>query len=149
MNTCLECEQPFTPGHPNGQICNPCKPLRKKRLQDLNYRNNKAAYAASVKRQRAADALEVVPVIEPYVPAAKPTLLTDTEQRAIDRAIDNRYAINFQCVCYHPTDAGFETIAAQITPLSRIRSSLSTNNQITAAQVPLNRSRYAGMDGEI
>lgn len=146
--TCLHCEKVFNTNRANQSICNPCKPLRKAELSKINYLMNK-----SQGRKKKPVIKEDIPVIANYKPTRRPLLMTDAAQLAINRSVDDKYSCPIQPVTiYRPGETGFNAVAAQITPLDRIKNSYSEESYshgITAPIVSSNRRRYPEQTGEL
>lgn len=56
----------------------------------------------------------------PYVPRPKKIILTDDQQREIDRAVAAKFSMVLEFRTLRPGDPDFEAVAAQCTPPERI-----------------------------
>ena len=60
-----------------------------------------------------------VPPVQ-YVRKPRPIIITDAEQREIDRAIAAKHSLELSTRCLKPGDPEFDAVAAQCTPPERI-----------------------------
>lgn len=111
---CGRCQKPFKAKSPRFQFCVPCAKIRKAESTSISKPNEPGPAK-----------------IEAYQPRRRPVLISDKEQKKIDQAVDERLFGDCKSDpgrVIRPGDPEFEAVAAQITPVSRVRRGMSAVN---------------------
>jgi hypothetical protein len=132
MVTCRRCGIDFPKKNNSSRICDPCQPDRKRELAHDAYLRRKAGITKYTPPPY--HGKETPEVIE-WKPRERPILVTDEEQARIDSAVSAKHTLQFQAIVYQRGTPEFDAIAAQITPLAKIRRDYLGYNPITAPLV--------------
>lgn len=141
---CIRCGKSFSVAAKSRhqKLCAPCRPLRKKEMQT----KVDAEVKAGIRTRGSKTGYEKSEWPDAITWQRKPRkiLMTDAEQKAIDRAIDERYREELGFKIYSTEE--IKKIAHEITPIERVKKG-SWIPRITAPTVGFLRQRHPERQG--
>jgi len=145
MKLCIEkCGKYFKQTNPAQKACPDCQKIRDKRQRKQYCKDNRKRLLAMATKNRKQLVEEGAPAkVEAYQPKPKPLLITDSEQRLIDRYCDSLQNETLQCKVYKRGSAEFEAVAAEILN-NKYNAHIVEERLLTAPMVEIRR-RYAGV----
>lgn len=108
---CFRCQTPIRT-RPNVKYCDICRPIVKAEQTSIH-----SVRISEIRKERAGSRA----AIQKYAPTQYKSPISDAEQKELNCAVDDKSSVSLSLRILKPGDPGFAAVAAQVTPLRRIR----------------------------